>query len=129
MNNERKKITLYLHPENKSDSYALDVIDSVPRSRRGEFYREAIISGIALNQLDSRLPTLLTALFTSDLTEDQLVNIIAQTTGWAPSYAKIEDVLNVIISSNIVPSSESNKKQAGDPSALEITKQNLKNIL
>lgn len=52
MSTERKKFTLYLHPENDSDNHALDVIESVPRSRRGEFYREALISGIALNQLN-----------------------------------------------------------------------------
>lgn len=129
MSTERKKFTLYLHPENDSDNHALDVIESVPRSRRGEFYREALISGIALNQLDSRLPTLLAALFTNDLTADQIVNVIAQTTGWKPSHAKIEDVVKAIVSNNIVPISEDNKKQAIDPNTLEITKKNLKNIL
>ncbi|EMB8480633.1 plasmid partitioning/stability family protein [Providencia rettgeri] len=129
MSTERKKFTLYLHPENDSDNHALDVIESVPRSRRGEFYREALISGIALNQLDSRLPTLLAALFTNDLTADEIINVVAQTTGWKPSYAKIEDVVKAITSNNIEPISEGIKTQAIDPSALEITKNNLKNIL
>lgn len=57
---KRKKFTLYLHPEKVADFQTLEAIESVPRS---ELFRNAFISGMALHQLDPRLPVLLTAHF------------------------------------------------------------------
>ncbi|QNP33729.1 hypothetical protein H9S86_25195 [Leclercia adecarboxylata] len=62
MSEERKKFTVYLHPEQAADNLSLDIIESVPRNERGELYRRALISGLALHQLDSRVPGLLTIL-------------------------------------------------------------------
>ena len=59
---KRKKFTLYLHPEKAADFQTLEAIESVPRSERGELFRNAFISGMALHQLDPRLPVLLTAI-------------------------------------------------------------------
>lgn len=53
---KRKKFTLYLHPEKAADFQTLEAIESVPRSERGELFRNAFISGMALHQLDPRLP-------------------------------------------------------------------------
>ncbi|ECL5250886.1 plasmid stability protein, partial [Salmonella enterica] len=36
MTEERKKFTLYLHPDRDADRQALEVIEAVPRSARGE---------------------------------------------------------------------------------------------
>ena len=45
---KRKKCTLYLHPEKAADFQTLEAIESVPRSERGELFRNAFISGMAL---------------------------------------------------------------------------------
>ncbi|OCJ37370.1 plasmid partitioning/stability family protein [Serratia sp. 14-2641] len=89
----RKKISLYLHPEELSDRMALDQVDTVPRKKRGELYRHALIAGLALHQLDQRLPELLTLLFTRTLTPDEVINQLAAMTGWKPSQVQIKDVL------------------------------------
>ena len=51
---KRKKFTLYLHPEKAADFQTLEAIESVPRSERGELFRNAFISGMALKELDGR---------------------------------------------------------------------------
>ena len=93
MSDERKKFTLYLHPDREADAQAMNVIESVPRSGRGELFRNAFIAGLALQQLDSRLPVLLATLLTQELTADQLVGLVSQTTGWKPSQADIRAIL------------------------------------
>jgi len=91
---KRKRLTVYLHPEDDSqDARAMDIIESVPLRTRGEFFRAAIVGGSALYQLDKRLPYLLSMLFDGQLTADQLVGIIQQTTGWQPTTASIQDVI------------------------------------
>lgn len=94
MTDKRKRLTVYLHPDDDSqDARAMEIIESVPLRTRGEFFREAIVGGSALYQLDKRLPYLLAMLFDGQLTADQLVGIIQQTTGWQPSTASIQDVI------------------------------------
>lgn len=93
MSDERKKFTLYLHPDREADAQAMNVIESVPRSGRGELFRNAFIAGLALQQLDGRLPVLLATLLTQELTADQLVGLVSQTTGWKPSQADIRTIL------------------------------------
>ncbi|MGK2894486.1 plasmid partitioning/stability family protein [Klebsiella michiganensis] len=93
MSEDRKKFTLYLHPENDADRQALNVIESVSRSARGELFRHAFITGMALHQLDRRLPALLSTLFSAGLTAEQLVTLVGQTTGWKPSQADIRSIL------------------------------------
>ncbi|WP_263070860.1 plasmid partitioning/stability family protein [Enterobacter huaxiensis] len=93
MSDERKKLTVYLHPGKEADSVSLDIIESVPRNDRGDLFRKALISGLALHQLDSRLPGLISVLFDHNFSADQLVGLLNQTTGWKPSRADIRDVL------------------------------------
>lgn len=78
MSDERKKFTLYLHPDKRSDQQALTVIESVPRSARGDLYRNVFIAGLALQQLDDRLPALLTTFLDGQMTADQLVGLDRQ---------------------------------------------------
>ncbi|MBW3478439.1 plasmid partitioning/stability family protein [Hafnia alvei] len=92
MSDERKKFTLYLHPDQPSDAQALSVIETVPRAGRGELYRNALVAGLALQHLDSRLPALLATLFTDKLTSDNVVNMISETTGWKPSQGDIRAI-------------------------------------
>lgn len=93
MSDERKKLTVYLHPEKEADSVSLDIIESVPRNDRGDLFRKALISGLALHQLDSRLPGLISILLDRNFSADQLVGLLNQTTGWKPTQADIRDVL------------------------------------
>ncbi|ELE9707425.1 plasmid stability protein [Enterobacter cloacae] len=93
MSEERKKLTVYLHPDQVADNVSLDIIDSVPRNDRGDLYRKALISGLALYHLDPRLPGLLALLLDKSFTADSLVGLLSQTTGWKPSQANIRDVL------------------------------------
>lgn len=85
MSEERKKLTVYLHPDQVADNVSLDIIDSVPRNDRGDLYRKALISGLALHHLDPRLPGLLALLLDKSFTADSLVGLLSQTTGWKPS--------------------------------------------
>lgn len=105
MSDERKKFTLYLHPDKGADQQALDVIESVPRSARGELYRNVFIAGLALQQLDDRLPALLTTLLTKELSADQLVGLIGNTTGWKPSQADIRSIIDELGAVRLIPPS------------------------
>lgn len=126
MSSERKKITLYLHPECPADKQALDVIEKIPRSARGEFYRHALIAGAALQDLDARLPSLLSALFTTNIKPEQLVSLITQTTDWKPTQASIIDVVNAITGKNIILE---NNEQVKNDDAYEMVRQKLNKIL
>ena len=90
---ERKKLSLYLHPEDSADRLALAEIETIPRKNRGELYRQALITGLIMHQLDERIPAILTALFTRKLNTDEVISQIAQITGWKPSVADLKDVL------------------------------------
>ncbi|MDH1513186.1 plasmid partitioning/stability family protein [Klebsiella pneumoniae] len=59
----------------------------------GELYRQALITGLIMHQLDARIPAVLTALFTRELNADEVISQIAQITGWKPSVADLKDVL------------------------------------
>ncbi|MDR3430750.1 MAG: plasmid partitioning/stability family protein [Rouxiella aceris] len=94
MTDRRKKLTVYLHPDDDiQDAKAMEVIESVPQRTRGDFFRASIVGGSALYQLDKRLPYLVSMLFDGRMTADQLVGIIQQTTGWQPSTASIKEVI------------------------------------
>nr|WP_245610339.1 plasmid partitioning/stability family protein [Yersinia kristensenii] len=91
-------------------------MDSVPRRARGELFRQAFVAGLALHQLDERLPALIATMLTKELTADQVVELIAQTTGWKPSHASIKDVISLTLGERmVVPVGEvlkSDSKQA-----------------
>ena len=106
MSEERKKFTVYLHPDQVADKTSLDIIDSVPRNDRGELYRRALISGLALHKLDSRLPGLLSLMLDSHFTAESLVGLLSQTTGWKPSQASIRDVLAELGAGQFTPAIE-----------------------
>ncbi|HHR6503010.1 TPA: plasmid partitioning/stability family protein [Providencia alcalifaciens] len=118
MSHERKKFTLYLHPENPADNQALEIIESIPRSARGEFFRHAFICGAALQHLDARLPALLATLFNDKLTAEQLVTLISQTTGWKPSQAEIKAVIQALgVNSTLNENNSTTEIKANPPLA------------
>lgn len=96
MSVSRKKITVYLHPQDVSDGHALNVIENTPLRSRGDFFRTVLIAGIALFQLDKRIPTVLATLFDGELTSEQLIATLKQTTGWKATDADIDDILLAI---------------------------------
>ena len=49
---ERKKLSLYLHPEDSADCLALAEIETVPREKRGELYRKAVVNRLEQPQRD-----------------------------------------------------------------------------
>lgn len=90
---ERRKFTLYMHPEDDADRLAMEVLESVSQRTRGDFLRTSVISGCALHQIDKRLPLLVATLFDGNMTPSQLVAMIRQTTGWKPDEAEIREVV------------------------------------
>lgn len=93
MSTDRKKFTLYLHPDNEADTRALEAIDTVPKNNRGELFRNVFMAGLALHRLDRRLPVMVAELSAGELTADKLVELTALLTGWQPSKADIKSVL------------------------------------
>lgn len=89
----RRKFTSYLQLDCEADRHALDVVESISQRVRGDFLRNAIITTAALHQLDPRLPVLLATLYNGQLTSEQLVNLVSETTGWKPDRAAIRDVI------------------------------------
>lgn len=83
---KRKKFTLYLHPEKAADFQTLEAIESVPRSERGELFRNAFISGMALHQLDPRLPVLLTAILSEEFFSRSGCNL-TQSDDWMEAFS------------------------------------------
>lgn len=97
MSDKRRKFTVYLHPDDSNaDMQAMDVIESISQRIRGDFLRQSVIAGAALYQIDPRLPVLLASLYDGKMTNDQLVTLISQTTGWKPSQVDIQDVFALL---------------------------------
>ena len=128
MSEERKKFTLYLHPDQAADRVSLDIIESVPRNDRGELYRKALISGLALHQLDPRLPGLLALLLDSNFTADSLVGLLSQTTGWKPSQASIRDVLAELGAGLCIPANKPEDIEDDEQRRLEEARTKMKRI-
>lgn len=96
----RRKFTSYLQLDCEADRQALNVVESISQRVRGDFLRNAIITTAALHQLDSRLPVLLATMYNGQLTSEQLVNLVSQTTGWRPEMAAIRDVVMALSGDN-----------------------------
>lgn len=125
---ERKKLSLYLHPEDSADRLALAEIETTPRKNRGELYRQALITGLIMHQLDERIPAILTALFTRKLNTDEVISQIAQITGWKPSVVDLKDILAALRehqeTSSLKPS-EDDVEQA----RLKVARAKMKNLM
>ena len=129
MSVERKKLTVYLHPDKEADSVSLDIIESVPRNDRGELFRKALISGLALHKLESRLPGLIAVLLNRDFSADQLVGLLKQTTGWKPSQAEIRDILTELRAGLSSPAGPQVALDNDEQQRIEETRQKMKNFM
>ncbi len=86
MSGERRKITAYLHPDDAmADKAAIAALDAMPQRMRGDFYRNALISAVALSQVDARLPAVIAMLFDGQLNARKLLDTIEMITG-KPTY-------------------------------------------
>ncbi|MGG8255632.1 plasmid partitioning/stability family protein [Klebsiella aerogenes] len=125
---ERKKLSLYLHPEDTADRLALAEIESIPRKNRGELYRNALITGLIMHQLDERIPAIMTELFTRKLNVDEVINQISQITGWKPSVADIKDVLKALGGLQNTTSPEPSEDD-GENARLKAARTKMKNLI
>lgn len=62
MSEERRKLWLYLYPDEPHQKAAIDAIETVPLRQRPDFFRDCLVAGVALSTLDKRLPALLALL-------------------------------------------------------------------
>ncbi|MNT75635.1 Plasmid stability protein [compost metagenome] len=71
----RRKVLIYLRPEtHASERFAYARIEA---HHRGELSRTALLAGIALGEIDSRLPSLLAALLADNTSPETLRAMLA----------------------------------------------------
>lgn len=69
----RRKVLIYLRPEtHASERFADAWIEAHHRGDRGELSRTALLAGIALGEMDSRLPSVLAALLAENTSQETL---------------------------------------------------------
>ncbi|CAD6149883.1 plasmid partitioning/stability family protein [Escherichia coli] len=67
MSQERRKVLFYLRPGlNASEQYADAKLEGHPLRDRNDMARTAMLAGIALGEVDSRLPPMLASLLSGD---------------------------------------------------------------
>lgn len=94
---KRKKVVAYLHPTlYPQDCLTQQTIDTIPMQMRGEFYRQSLICGAALYSVDPRLLTLISGFFSENITAENLVKIIEQTTGYKSTSIDISLLKNIM---------------------------------
>lgn len=76
MSDERRKLWLYLYPDEPQQKSAIETIEEIPQRQRSDFFRDSIVAGIALSKLDKRLPALVSMLLQQDSNIDTLVRIL-----------------------------------------------------
>lgn len=85
MEPKRKKVIAYLHPDiYAQDALTQEYIESLPSQTRGEFNRNALICGAALCTIDPRIMTIISALFSRDISAENVITVIEQVTGFKP---------------------------------------------
>ncbi|CAM6819436.1 plasmid partitioning/stability family protein [Escherichia coli] len=73
MSQERRKIMFYLRSGlNASEQYAAAKIEAHPLSDRNDMVRTAMLAGIALGEVDSRLPSMLASLLSGDNSSEMI---------------------------------------------------------
>ncbi|HGJ5884501.1 plasmid partitioning/stability family protein [Arsenophonus sp.] len=76
MNEQRRKLWLYLYPDEQHQKEAIDIIESIPQRQRPDFFRDSLITGIAISTLDKRLPSLLALLLDKNSNISTLVRVL-----------------------------------------------------
>lgn len=74
----RRKVLIYLRPDtHDSERFADARIEAHHRGDRGEMSRTALLAGIALGEIDSRLPLVMAALLADNTTSETLRTMLA----------------------------------------------------
>jgi len=74
----RRKVLIYLRPEtHASERFADTRIEAHHRGDRGELSRTALLAGIALGEIDRRLPSVLAALLADNTSQETLRTILS----------------------------------------------------
>lgn len=74
----RRKVLIYLRPEtHASERFADARIESHHRGDRGELSRTALLAGVALGEIDSRLPSVLAALLANNTSPETLRTMLS----------------------------------------------------
>ncbi|CAI1902412.1 Plasmid stability protein [Serratia fonticola] len=69
----RRKVLIYLRPDTQaSERFAEARIEAHHRGDRGELSRTALLAGIALGEIDNRLPSVLAALLADNTSPETL---------------------------------------------------------
>lgn len=75
---ERRKVLIYLRPDiSASERFADAKIEAHHRGDRGEMSRTALLAGLALGEIDGRLPSMLAALLAEDTRPEMLRTMLA----------------------------------------------------
>ncbi|MEI9745005.1 plasmid partitioning/stability family protein [Enterobacter ludwigii] len=74
----RRKVLIYLRPEtHASERFADARIEAHHRGDRGDLSRTALLAGIALGEIDSRLPSVLAALLADNTSQETLRTMLS----------------------------------------------------
>ncbi|STV29580.1 plasmid stable inheritance protein [Klebsiella pneumoniae subsp. ozaenae] len=74
MTSDRRKVLIYLRPDiSASERFADAKIEAHHRGDRGDMSRTALLAGLALGEVDSRLPSMLAALLRKILNRKRCV--------------------------------------------------------
>ncbi len=74
----RRKVLIYLRPATHASERFADVrIEEHHRGDRGELSRTALLAGIALGEIDSRLPSVLAALLADNTSPETLRTMLS----------------------------------------------------
>ncbi len=74
----RRKVLIYLRPDTQaSERFAEARIEAHHRGDRGELSRTALLAGIALGEIDNRLPSVLAALLADNTSPETLRTMLA----------------------------------------------------
>ncbi|CAI1922393.1 Plasmid stability protein [Serratia fonticola] len=69
----RRKVLIYLRPDTHAGEHFADTrLEAHHRGDRGELSRTALLAGIALGEIDSRLPSVLAALLADNTSPETL---------------------------------------------------------
>lgn len=73
----RRKVLIYLRPETHASERLADMrIEAHHRGDRGEMSRTALLAGIALGEIDRRLPSVLAAILTDNTSPETLRSML-----------------------------------------------------
>ncbi|STA81054.1 MULTISPECIES: plasmid partitioning/stability family protein [Enterobacterales] len=113
----RRKILIYLRPEtHASERFADARIEEHHRGDRGELSRTALLAGIALGEIDNRLPSVLAALLADNTSTETLRTMLVSFLNIQPGSRQPASVAATVPTSEVTEqpsSSVSAKNLAG----------------